>query len=58
MGMVDFVIILIVAAMAVVVCVYLLRQKKAGNGCCGNCSGCSQGCQTHIKKKVSDKSPK
>lgn len=44
MGIVDIVIIVLVAAAVVAVSVYLIKQKKEGKSCYGNCAGCSQSC--------------
>lgn len=33
--------------------VKLRKDKKEGNGCCGNCSGC--GCECSVRKTETDK---
>lgn len=45
MKIVDLVIIAIIAAAVVLAVRNMIKRKKNGSGCCGNCSSCAQNCK-------------
>lgn len=44
MGLLDWIVLGLIAAAAVGAVVWMRRRRAAGKGCCGDCSRCS-GCQ-------------
>lgn len=43
--MIDYIIIGIILLCVIFIGRYLYRQRRAGRGCCGSCTGCRHSCQ-------------
>lgn len=57
MGVLDWVIIGIVAVLLVAAVVYTRRRRKKGLTCCGDCSACGSCTSGHCKECVGCKIP-
>ena len=48
MHLIDYLLLILIAAALLAACISLRKQKKNGNGCCGDCSSC--GCPSCKKQ--------
>ncbi len=50
MNWLDILLIVLVAAALVLCITVLIRSRRKGRGCCGNCSCCRSGCPASSQK--------
>ena len=57
MNWLDILLIVLVAAALGLCIAVIIRSRKKGRGCCGNCSGCRKNCSFQENGKEAKPSP-